>query len=256
MSRTFESQLHTGAHCIRAHCFPDIALDAPSRPSNCKPGRDRFQRASFANPDGACSGFSDPDKGNDIVPGKEKMSIDEIESKAYQKGLAEGEKKGFIRGQESGRERGRQEVEPALSCLEQALQQVQNLRRAVHRHIEKEVVELALAIARKVVDQEVHTSKDVIRSVTHQALKKIEEPGKLKIKISPSDLQIVKASKHHFAEVISSMTNVCFEAEETIASGGCLIETDQGEIDARIETQLRAVAESFQKEFKKLEERD
>ncbi|MCK5205137.1 MAG: hypothetical protein KAR15_14740 [Desulfobacterales bacterium] len=40
-----------------------------------------------------------------------------------------------------------------------------------------------------------------------------------------------------------------FEAEDSIQSGGCLIETDMGDIDARIEKQFQAIEESFQIEF-------
>jgi flagellar assembly protein FliH len=45
--------------------------------------------------------------------------------------------------------------------------------------------------------------------------------------------------------MIADVNNVTFEGEESIQSGGCIIETELGEIDARIEKQLEAVKESF-----------
>jgi flagellar assembly protein FliH len=63
--------------------------------------------------------------------------------------------------------------------------------------------------------------------------------------MSPSDLQFINEIKHQFSNLISHIDDVTFEAEESIQSGGCIIETDLGEIDARIDKQLQAVEESF-----------
>jgi flagellar assembly protein FliH len=63
--------------------------------------------------------------------------------------------------------------------------------------------------------------------------------------MNPSDLQLISETKHQFSELIGNIDNVTLEAEENIQSGGCVIETNLGEIDARIEKQLQAVEESF-----------
>jgi hypothetical protein len=42
-----------------------------------------------------------------------------------------------------------------------------------------------------------------------------------------------------------------FEADAEIARGGCLIETDGGEVDARIERQFQVVEEAFRVELDK-----
>jgi flagellar assembly protein FliH len=47
------------------------------------------------------------------------------------------------------------------------------------------------------------------------------------------------------------VNNVTFEAEDSVQSGGCVIETDLGEIDARIEKQIQAVEESFRRAMEK-----
>jgi flagellar assembly protein FliH len=45
--------------------------------------------------------------------------------------------------------------------------------------------------------------------------------------------------------MIADVNNVTFKGEKAIQSGGCMIETELGEIDARIEKQLEAIKESF-----------
>jgi flagellar assembly protein FliH len=63
--------------------------------------------------------------------------------------------------------------------------------------------------------------------------------------MSPSDLQFIKETRAQLSNMIENIDHVTLEAAENIQSGGCIIETDLGEIDARIEKQLQAVEESF-----------
>jgi flagellar biosynthesis/type III secretory pathway protein FliH len=39
------------------------------------------------------------------------------------------------------------------------------------------------------------------------------------------------------------------EADETISSGGCIIETESGDVDARIETQLDIIKAAFREKL-------
>ena len=52
---------------------------------------------------------------------------------------------------------------------------------------------------------------------------------------------------YKLSDVIGNIDNVSLEAADNIQSGGCIIETNMGEIDARIENQIHAVEESFRK---------
>ena len=81
--------------------------------------------------------------------------------------------------------------------------------------------------------------------IAKEALAKVDDPGKIIIKMNPSDLQFINETKYQLSNLTADVNNVTFEAEENIQSGGCIIETELGEIDARIEKQLQAVKESF-----------
>ena len=62
--------------------------------------------------------------------------------------------------------------------------------------------------------------------------------------MNPADLQFINETKYQLSNLIADVNSVTIEAEENIQSGGCVIETDLGQIDARIEKQLQAVEES------------
>ena len=101
------------------------------------------------------------------------------------------------------------------------------------------------------VCQEVKTNKEVVVCVAKAALSRVEAPGKIKIKLNPADLQFIQETKNQISALLEHVDKVSFEAEDAISSGGCVIETNMGEIDARIEKQLHIVEEMFHSEISK-----
>jgi flagellar assembly protein FliH len=174
-----------------------------------------------------------------------------LNEQAYQRGFADGKKKGMIDADNSWQTLVEKKVEPLLISLQKVLLQLNNLRKETYREIEKEVVELALAIAKQVICQEISIDRDIVVCVAREALAKVEDPASVKIKLSPSDLRFVKKTRSQLSNFIQNIENVTFEAAENIQSGGCIVETDLGEIDARIEKQLQTVEESFRTAMEK-----
>ena len=229
---------------FRLHYFPDIPVDDPDNVRVCEPLEDKFHRVQYDDESNCTDSLSHYDN-PETRSGKRSSAVDQFEVQAYQKGVSDGIEKGAKEGETAGFEQATKKLEPLLDGLRQALMQLGNLRQDTYRLIEQEVVELALAIARKVICREIEVDKEVVVCVAREALSKIEDPGNVKIKMNPSDLQFINETKYQLSELIGNIDNVTIEPGENIRSGGCVIETNLGEIDARIEQQLQAVEESF-----------
>ncbi len=234
---------------FRLHYFPDIPVDDSGNVRVCVPLENKFQRVGYDDGDSTCSNRSSDFERNEIRPSKRSSSVDKFDVQAYQEGFNDGLAKGTNEGEKAGFELATQKLEPLLDSLQQGLLQLKNLRQETYQRIEKEVVALALAIARKVVCREIEMDKEVVVCVAREALAKVQDPGKIKIKMNPSDLQFINETQYQLSELIADIDNVTLEAEDNIQSGGCVIETNLGEIDARIEKQLQAVEESFRTAF-------
>lgn len=233
---------------FKLHYFPDIPLDDPDDMRTCIPLRNSFQRTRFGNQTTDCEEFSRTYGDHDVKKTEEsEASTDRFDVEAYQKGFNDGLEKGSEEGERLGFERASKKMEPLLDSLQEALLQLKNLRAETYHQIEIEVVELALAIARKVICREIKMDREVVLCVAREALARIEDPGKIKIKMSPEDLQFINETQYKLSDLIGNLDNFSLEAEENIPSGGCIIETSLGEIDALIENQIQAVEESFRK---------
>jgi len=248
-----EKGLHqSGGGGLGLHCFPDIPVDAPADVQRCSPKEENFQRAKYDNIESNRADMaSRSDDDGTCKFRKGSLSTAQLNEQAYRKGFADGRKRGLTDAENTWHAIGEKQIEPLLISLQEVLLQLNYIRKETYRKIEKEVVDLALAIARQVICQEITIDREIVVSVAREALAKVENPGRIKIKMSPSDLQFINETQSQLSSLVENFENVTLEATESIQSGGCIIETDLGEIDARIEKQLLAVEESFRAELEK-----
>jgi flagellar assembly protein FliH len=246
LPKSEQRSLQKGIAGFGLHCFPDITVDEPSNFQRCSPTEENFRRLTYENIGSNDSDTtSQADGGGTCRLRKDSISTAQLNEQAYQRGLADGWEKGMIEGENTWHAQTEKKIKPLLTSLQDVLHQLNNLRKETYQDIEKEVVELALAIARQVICQEITIDKEIVVCVAREALAKVEDPGRIKIKMSPSDMQFIKETRSQLSNMIENIDHVTFEGAENIQSGGCIIETDLGEIDARIEKQLQAVEESF-----------
>ncbi len=246
LSKPEQRLLKSGLAGFGLHCFPDIPVDEPTNVGRCPQTEENFKRIKYNNIGSNRTGMalqSDNDGTCNIRKGS--ISTAQLYEQAYQRGFAEGVKRGTIDNEKSWHEQGEKKIKSLLTSLQEVLRQLSNIRKETYQKIEQEVVDLALTIARKIICQEVTIDREIIVCVAREALAKIEDPGKIKIKMSPSDLQFINETQIHLSNMMQNIDNVTLEAGENIQSGGCILETDLGEIDARIEKQLQAIEESF-----------
>ena len=224
---------------FRLHYFPNIPVEESANDGGCRTGKSEFRRSHFKDidPDSTCS--SDPfGSEEEATPTAEQgPAIDEIKESAFQKGFLEGKRVGF--------ESGLNKAQPVIESLQRALKQLQNLRAEIHQELETEVTHLALSIAKKIVCHEIKTTRETIACVAREALAQVDNPGKIKIKLNPEDLQFIQNTQSQFTRFLQDFDQIDFEAQDSIQSGGCLIETDRGDIDARIEKQFEAIEDAF-----------
>jgi len=246
LSRPKQHSLQGGLAGFGLHCFPDIQDDEPANVRCCLPTEGNFKRIKYDNIGSSRTDIasrSDGDGTCNIRKGS--ISTAQLNEQAYQRGFADGREKGIIDTENTWCALAEKKIEPLLISLQEVLLQLNNIRKETYRKIEKEVVELALAIAKQVICQEITIDKEIVVCVAREALAKVEDPGRIKIKMSPSDLRFINETQSQLSSLVENFENVTLEAAESIQNGGCIIETDLGEIDARIEKQLQAVEESF-----------
>jgi len=146
--------------------------------------------------------------------------------------------KGREEGKESGFAEGKAEVERLISRTQVMLERAQDKRGEILAETEQEIIDLVLLISRKVIKVLSENQRNVIISNVIQALRKVKSKGACLIKVNMDDLQLATEHKQEFIKLVEGVKDIQILEDTSVDPGGCIIETDFGEIDARISSQL------------------
>jgi len=170
-----------------------------------------------------------------------KLKTEELESQmrhdletqrkeALTQGTEEGYKTGFANG--------KAEVDRLIERTQVVLERAQDKRAEILADSEKEIIDLVLLITRKVIKVLSETQKDIIITNVIQALRKVKAKGNILIRVNLADLQLATEHKQDFIRMMEGVKDIQVVEDTSVDQGGCIIETDFGEIDARIASQL------------------
>lgn len=158
-----------------------------------------------------------------------RQEADSIRAIAYQEGL----------------EMARREFEEDKSALtERVAQTIEDIRLQVDEFwvsMEPELLKLAVDIARKVIHREVSENQEIILNMVKIALYQIRDRQTLKIRVNPADYELLRGHKEEIMSSCDGMRTLDIIEDRRVEQGGCLVESDNGNLDARIGSQLREV---------------
>lgn len=149
--------------------------------------------------------------------------------------------KGYAQGERAGVEAGGQRAEAMLRRLAATLDELGTLRDEMVRQTEQQVVELALAIARRVLHREASIDPELAGALAHVALDRLGPASPATIRLHPDDYSTVGS---HAAEGWNGRA-VKVVPDPAVARGGCLVESDFGYIDASVDAQVDEIARAM-----------
>ena len=174
-----------------------------------------------------------------IAEANEKARQIEADSRAaFEAERREAGEQGRAAGREAGFGEGKAEVERLIQRMQVVLERAQNKRSEILEETEKEIISLVLLIARKVIKVISENQRNVIISNVVQALRKVKGRGNIIIRVNLADLKLATEHLKDFINLVEGAKSLQIIEDSSIDEGGCVIETDFGEIDARIASQL------------------
>ena len=107
------------------------------------------------------------------------------------------------------------------------------------------MVALTLDIAKQVIKTEVAQNPEVVRQVIGNALRRINDKENVRIRVCPADAAAVKEMREELIEMMDGLRHLEILDDRRVGQGGCVIETNAGTIDAKIETQIAEVSRAL-----------
>lgn len=162
------------------------------------------------------------------------------------------EKAGYERGLLEGENRAKASYEARLTACQQqigkAVEAFRGERKEYFNRIEPEVVQLALAIARKILHRESQIDPLLLTGLVHVALEKLDAGTRVRLKVHPADT-------HFWNEFLARTASPLIpelSGDPSLPHGECTLETEVGSTQISMETQLKEIEQGF---FDLLEQR-
>lgn len=136
------------------------------------------------------------------------------------------------------REQREEEFNGILGTLATSLEELGRLRENVMKNSTEDMLRMVLVIAEQIIHCEVKANPEVILKTLQEALQSAISSDEYHVKIHPDDLAIVVENKPLFLASVNGLKNITLEADGNVTRGGCLVESELGQVDATIEEQL------------------
>jgi flagellar assembly protein FliH len=151
---------------------------------------------------------------------------------------AEAHKEAFEQGLAEGREAGRAEVRAQVERLSGMFYDLARPFEILDGEVERELLTLAMALARQIVRRELKTDPTQIIGIIREAIAALPVAARdVRVHLHPEDAAVVR---EHLAPTESERAWVMVE-DPVMARGGCQVITTTSRIDARLETRLGAI---------------
>jgi flagellar assembly protein FliH len=147
--------------------------------------------------------------------------------------VAEGLARAREEGERQGWAKAEEDVAAAIARLGDALSQVQATAREMARPYAGELVELAFIIARGLVGAEVKRDPAPLVRLIERCLDEVTGESSITLRLHPADRAILMVLRPELA-----LTDLRILEDESIARGGCAVESARRLVDARVEERL------------------
>ena len=150
---------------------------------------------------------------------------------------------GEVEGRAAGMAAMRAELEPSLQAVAGAAQALDAVRDQVISELEHDAVAFALRLAEQIVAGAIDVAPERILDIAGVALRRIRDREHVTLVVNPADLELMSDSVSRLQSELGGIANLNVQSDRRVGRGGVLARTDEGEIDASIETQLARARE-------------
>lgn len=173
-----------------------------------------------------------------LLEGKEIITLSKKEALHYRQEIAkecellkeEAEKVGF--------DFGLRQFNKQLAQLEKEISKQKE-------ELQKNIISLATAAVKKIIGKELKTHPEVIVDLVATSLKPVRQHKRVTIYINKDDLATLENHRPQIKALFEHIEHLSIQARDDINQGDCIIETEAGIINAKLENQLIALEEAF-----------
>ncbi len=148
---------------------------------------------------------------------------------------------GFQQGEAAATAKVAAQVDQMNGRAAAAVRDLMGVERQMRRNMEQDLAKLATMVARRILHREITVDSEALLGIVRAALARLDARDVHRVRVYPREAPVVE--KHLAAMHLPQRMEVV--ADPTLERGALLIETQRGQLDASVETQLEEIDRGF-----------
>ncbi|GAB6180189.1 FliH/SctL family protein [Desulfotomaculum defluvii] len=150
---------------------------------------------------------------------------------------------------QTGRQEGITASQTEAAKIRQQASDVLRQSREVYNQtldrMETEIIDLAVDMAERVVMTQLAVEPHTIMEIARECMNLVKNRPLVNVYVNQADFQMVQEEKNELLQGLPGQVAMNILADNAITPGGCRIETDQGQVDATLETRWQEVLKAL-----------
>lgn len=148
---------------------------------------------------------------------------------------------------EEGYRAGLEKAQVDLETFRTELANFMSARKDVFEYIAPDILEISVEIAKKIIKKEVEEDPQVLINTIIDVLKSVSksEP-KIVIRVRPQAVQFIKDTIPNITYQYGIDSKINIVADPSVEEGGCIFQTNNGIVDASIDTQVEIIKKALE----------
>ena len=148
---------------------------------------------------------------------------------------------------EEGYKMGLEKASADIDVFREKIAEFMNAKQDVFEYIAPDILEISVDIAKKIIKKELESDPQALINIIVDVLKTVSknEP-KVIIKVKPQAVQLIKDTLSNITYQYGIDAKINIVADPSLEEGGCVFQTNNGIVDASIDTQLEIIKKTLE----------
>ena len=157
----------------------------------------------------------------------------------------DGYQAGYNAGYQDGHNQVHEDLINQVKSLDILAQSVFKVKQEIISSSEKEILQLTIIIAEKVLKQHLEIAPDKILSIIKAAINELKDKEEVNIIVNPAITNYLYDFSEELKETVNGLKSIKILEDKTIPADGVIVESTENRIDARLETQISEIAKQL-----------
>lgn len=168
-------------------------------------------------------------------------------SEAYRLGLEEGRKEAF--------EKVSREISAQMENFDTLLDGIKDIKKEMLSFNEAHFLKLAFQMASRLAKQELSGNDEAMIQILRDAVSLSQDEENVTVHVSQSQFAFLEELKKETSREFEFVKRIRFEPNSDISDGGCIVETNYGEVDSRLEQRVEQLWTVLSENIPKVKDR-